>query len=317
MKSLTRFLLCLLMLLLLPGCSDSPAPALRLGTNVWPGYEPLYLARQQGALNKDKVHLVEFSSSSQVIQAYRNNLIDAAALTLDEVLLLLESGERLKIILVMDISTGGDVIIGQSNINTFSEIMGKRVGVENNALGAYVITRALETANLAKDSITIVPLDINEQENAFLQKKVDAVVTFEPVRSKLLKSGGRLLFDSRQLPGEIVDVLVVRADYLSQHSEVTNYLTNGWYQALAAMKAQPKKTAEILGRRMRLGVDETLAAYEGLSLPDQKENQRLLAQQPKPALLLTANKLERVMHQQGILKERVDPSMLFLDLKHN
>ncbi len=179
MKSLTRFLLCLLMLLLLPGCSDSPAPALRLGTNVWPGYEPLYLARQQGALNKDKVHLVEFSSSSQVIQAYRNNLIDAAALTLDEVLLLLESGERLKIILVMDISTGGDVIIGQSNINTFSEIMGKRVGVENNALGAYVITRALETANLAKDSITIVPLDINEQENAFLQKKVDAVVTFD------------------------------------------------------------------------------------------------------------------------------------------
>jgi NitT/TauT family transport system substrate-binding protein len=318
MKLLTKFI-CLSALLLLASCSDNPEPVLRLGTNVWPGYEPLYLARQRGALKEDKVHLVEFSSASQVIQAYRNNLIDAAALTLDEVLLLLESGEKLKIVLVMDISNGGDAIVGQPDITTLTDISGKRVGLDNSALGAYVITRALEIANLNRKSIEIIPIDINEQEKAFLQHKVDAVVTFEPVRSKLLTSGGRLLFDSRQLPGEIVDVLIIRDEYLNRYPTSVQYVLNGWYQALAFMKQQPREAAKILGLRMKLGVDETLAAYEGLKLPDPKENQQLLKQQPEPQLLLSANKLMQLMYKQGLLKDNVDPSLLFSDsgLQHH
>ena len=31
--------------LLLAGCGSQPEPPLRVGTNLWPGYEPLYLAR--------------------------------------------------------------------------------------------------------------------------------------------------------------------------------------------------------------------------------------------------------------------------------
>ena len=302
---------CLLLLIFLTSCTNKSEPNLRIGTNVWPGYEPLYLARQQGMLEEEKVHLVEFSSASQVIQSYRNNLIDAAALTLDEVLLLLESGEQLKIVLVMDISNGGDAIIGQSDITSLSNISGKRVGVENNALGAYMLTRALETVNLSKESIEIIPLDINNQEKSFLQQKVDAVVTFDPVRTRLLKSGGHLLFDSRQLPGEIVDVLVIRDKYLNQYPESVQYLLNGWYQALAFIKEQPREAAKILGQRMKMSVEETLASYEGLELPDQKENQTLLNQKPEPQLLLSANKLMRIMIQQGLIKEKIDPSVLF------
>lgn len=310
MRRLTQFI-CLFVITILVGCVDEPAPVLRVGTDVCPGYEPLYLARQQGGLTRDKVRLLEFSSASQVIQAYRNNLVDAAALTLDEVLLLLESGEKLKIVLVMDISNGNDAIVGQSDIATLAEIKGKRIGVESSALGAYVISRALEIANLNVKSIKIIMLDINEQEHAFLQHKVDAVVTSEPVRTKLLKSGGRLLFDSRQLPGEIVSVLVVRGEYLSRYPETVRYLLNGWHQALAFMKQQPSEAAKILGLRMQLGVDATLASYEGLILPDQKENQQLLKQQPRPLLLLSVNNLAEVMVQQGFLKKNPDTSLLF------
>jgi NitT/TauT family transport system substrate-binding protein len=203
MNHLTHYI-CVFTFVLLAGCTDSTEQSLRLGTNVWPGYEPLYLARHRGDLTKDKVHLVEFSSSSQTIQAYRNNLIDAAALTLDEVLLLLESGETPKIILVMDISNGGDVIIGQSDMTSLADIKGKNVGVENGALGAYMIARALEIAGLDRKSINIVPLDVNEQKKAFLQHKIDAVVTFDPVSSNLIKSGGQLLFDSSQLPVKLL-----------------------------------------------------------------------------------------------------------------
>ena len=68
-------------------CSNRLAHEPHVETNIWPGYEPLYLARHDKYLQDDKVHLIKYSSAAQVIQAYRNKLIDAAALTLDEVLL--------------------------------------------------------------------------------------------------------------------------------------------------------------------------------------------------------------------------------------
>lgn len=98
-----KFIFGIPLLLWLTACSQTESPPIRLGTNVWPGYEPLYLARQQGFINENRVRLIEFSSSTQTIQAFRNNLLDTAALTLDETLLLLESGEDIHIVLVMDI----------------------------------------------------------------------------------------------------------------------------------------------------------------------------------------------------------------------
>ena len=296
--------------ILLFSCSTPPSPPLRLGTNVWPGYEPLYLARSEGYLSRDKVHLVEFSSSSQTMQSFRNGLIDAAALTLDEVLLLQGSGEKLKIILVTDISAGGDVIIGQPDIKQLADIKAKRIGVENNALGAYVITRALEIAGLNKDDIHLVQLEINEQLNAFKQHKVDAVVTFDPVRSQLLKMGGKQLFDSRQIPNEIVDVVVVREDYLKRYPEQLQYLLDGWYRALDMLKKQPQKSAEILSQRMKLSPADTLASYDGLILPSPRQNQALLQQQT-PELLKTVKKLSAIMVKESLLKSAAPPSQLF------
>ena len=303
-------LLLSLMVILLSGCADTSSPTLGLGTNIWPGYEPLYLARNQGFLDDKKVHLVEFSSSSQTLQSFRNEVIDAAALTLDEALLLLDSGEKIKIVLVMDISNGGDAIIGQSNLSQLSDIKGKRVGFESNALGAYIITRALEIAGLNRNSIKLVALDIDEQNKAFKQGKVDAVVTFDPVRKQLLKSGGMLLFDSSQIPGEIVDVLVVRENYLVKYPAQVQYLLDAWHQSLKIFKQHPTTAAKILGQRMKLNTDETLQSYTGLLLPTQKRNLQLIHQY-KPELLKSAQKLAQTMQREGLLNNNVNVAELF------
>src|SRR6185503_11312983 len=42
------------------GCVRAPEPALRIGTNVWIGGEPLYLARELGELKPEAVQLVEY-----------------------------------------------------------------------------------------------------------------------------------------------------------------------------------------------------------------------------------------------------------------
>ena len=88
---------------------------MHIGTNVWPGYEPLYLARELGYFDDQPIHLVEHAAATEVIRAFRNGTIDAAALTLDEVLLLAQHGQNPRIVLVMDFSQGGDTLIVQSN----------------------------------------------------------------------------------------------------------------------------------------------------------------------------------------------------------
>lgn len=179
---------------------------IRIGTNVWPGYEPFYLARELGFYESDAIKLVEYPSASEVLRAFRNQSIEAAALTLDEVLSLNQAGIPVSVILILDISNGGDTIISQPEVKSFEELKGKNIAVETGALGAYMISRALEINQFSLSDVNIKHIDVDGHEEAYNTRKVDAVVTFEPVRTKLLAKGGHELFTSKQIPNEIIDV---------------------------------------------------------------------------------------------------------------
>ena len=304
-----RYLPGILWFFLLLGCSQQNTP-LRLATNVWPGYEPLYLARDQQFFSSKRIRLIEFSSTTQVLQAFRNKLIDAAGLTLDEALLLLENNADIRIVLVMDISNGADVVIARKGINGLQQLKGKRIGVENNALGAYMVSRLLDIFGLDRDEVKIVQLEVDEHEKAFHEGRVDAVVTFEPVRSRLLKAGAVQIFDSSQIPGEIVDVLVVRKSYMDKNPATIQHLLDGWFKALEMIRQQPRKAAKILGRRMKLNIEDTLASYRGLVLPARVENQHLL-QDKDSELKITAKILSHIMLEKKLISRPVNTGRLF------
>ena len=90
-----------------------PGTALRIGTNVWIGSEPLYLARELGKLDPAAIQLVEYPSASEVLRAYRNQAIDGMVISLDELLVLSAEGQQPRIILVADVSHGADVVVGR------------------------------------------------------------------------------------------------------------------------------------------------------------------------------------------------------------
>ena len=74
----------LLLAALLPAGRPAQEP-LRLGTNVWPGYEPLYLARSRLSGSRAG-ETGGVRSATQVMHALETGAIDGGALTLDEVL---------------------------------------------------------------------------------------------------------------------------------------------------------------------------------------------------------------------------------------
>ena len=162
-----QLLTLMLFIILFNGCiNDNKIETLKIGTNSWPGYEPLYLAQKDNKY-KENIKVNTYDSTTIVLEKYRSGEIHAAALTLDEVILLKSQGYSPIIITIMDISNGGDVIIAKHNIKSVKDLKDKSVGVENSALGSFMINRALELSHMSNDDIHIIPIPVDKHEFAF------------------------------------------------------------------------------------------------------------------------------------------------------
>jgi NitT/TauT family transport system substrate-binding protein len=313
-RNLSIVFLALALGCVLTACNGDREEILSIGTNVWPGYEPLYLARSLGCYPKDSVKLVEFSSSTEVSRGLRNGAIEGAAMTLDEALLLASQNVDLRVVLVLDYSHGADVILGGPGLTGIGDIRGKKVGVENTSCGAYMLSRALEISGIGLDEVTIIPLESSEHEASYTRKKVDALVTYEPVQTRLVKAGARILFDSTRIPGEVVDVLVVRRDCLDKQARHIETLTRCWYRALDYLRGNPRDAASRIAPRMGLSPDEALESLNRLLLVGRHENQGML-DGPRPTLPATAERLASFMKEQRLLFREVNVKSLFTEGK--
>jgi len=275
LNKLSRWLYVTVISIFLMACSEQHNDPLIVGTNIWPGYEPLYVARSTDLWDNDKIKLVEFTSASEVLRAFRNNTLDVAALTLDEALLLMGDRDDARIIMGTDFSSGGDAVIAQPGIENASELLGRTIGVESTALGAYMLARFLEKNSMSPHDITPVYMQFNEHLEAFKSKKVDAVVTFDPVRTELLKLNGNVLFSSVSIPKEVIDVLVTSENIIRNKPEQLHSLVKGWNMSIRFIKNNPEQAQSLMMPRLGMTKEELQAALTGIRLLDAEENRNL------------------------------------------
>jgi NitT/TauT family transport system substrate-binding protein len=288
----------------LVGCARAPEQALRIGTNVWIGSEPLYLARDLGKLDPEAAQLVEFPSASDVLRAYRNGTIDGMVISLDELLGLAADGFDPRIVAVVDVSNGADVVVGRAGMGSMRDLRGKLVAVESSALGAFVLARALAVNGMQQSDVNVVHLESNEQPAAFEKGEVDGAVTFDPFRARLLNAGGKTLFDSTQIPGEIVDLLAIRASVIEKNPKSVRALLTGWFAALAYMEQAPQDAARRMGIRQQTSGEQFLEAQRGLHVPTLAENVKMLGG-ATPALAVTGRRLMTLMVEAKLLRKEV------------
>lgn len=253
--------------------------------------------------------MIHFPSATEVIRAYRNRVIDVAAVTADEALLVAETQPEQRIILVLDFSKGADAIIANPAFPTMKDLKGKRVGVEPNALGAYVLARALETAGLAVSNVVVVPVGLEAHEESMLSNHVDAIVTFEPRRSRLLAAGMVSVFDSSMIPGEIVDVLLTREELTRTNRKQLQALLRGWFRALDHLKDKPLDAIVRMAHRERLTPEAFQKLLGDLELPDRNANLRLLGRSTN-SLVGTLRRLSDEMISHKLMETATDPANL-------
>ncbi len=280
------------------GCLDwfaSSREPLRIGINAWPPFELLYLAQEKGFFHDEKVEveLVDFSSYTGVLRSYHQGNIDGFFATLNEVLIADNFQDLPAVVMVADYSFGGDALVVRDHIKSLSELKGKRIAYEESALGSYVLERILEIGGLKAGDVTVINRLPEEGEKDFLEGRADAVVTYEPSLGRLLRAGGaKALFTSRNLPGEIVDVMVMRRSVLRDHADETRRMMRAWFKALAWQEAHPDEAAEIMAKRQNVTVSEFLSGLQGAHIPDLQENLQLMGTSGQPGpLFQTAGRL--------------------------
>jgi len=83
--------------------------------------------------------------------------------------------------------------------------------VEGVRWGAYVLSRALALNEMKASDVKVVPLESNEQPGAFREGPGGRRRHLRSVSRPAAAAGAKALFDSTQIPGEIVDLVAVRA----------------------------------------------------------------------------------------------------------
>jgi NitT/TauT family transport system substrate-binding protein len=294
------------------GCSKPAAPPVRVGMALWPPFDVFRIAQSLGYYADAPVQLVDFGSLAENQRAYEAEVIDVLCTTAEYALQLEERSREHHIVLVTDFSNGGDALIARRGIDAFADLKSKRVGFEAGGLGVYVLRRALDRAGMSTRDVVLVPVDLTNQQAAFESGSIDAVVTYEPLRTKLLAKGGRELFSTRDIPGEVVDVLVVRTRLLERRGDVLKKLIDGWFRALDYLEKNPTDAARRVADHQGITAEEYLRSLDGAKLPSLEDNRRLL-DGPSSPLIPGLRRLSEVAARNGILKAPLDPAPLLDD----
>lgn len=286
------------------GCGWLTDKPVAIAAHVWVGYEPMFLARHEGWLDAKKVGLLETANAAESLAALAAGRVDGAALTLDEMLKARETGLPLTAVLVFDISAGADMLVARPGIKRLSDLKGKRIGLEQSSVAALLLSEILLAAGLTPRDVELRFLTVDKHRNAWGAEQADAFITYEPVATQLLLDGAVKLFDSRNIPDAIVDVLAIRRDRLdSAHADAVRHLVAAHFQALDHLTRNPQDAAYRMAGRLGLPAQKVLSAFKGLLLPDVGQNVRLLAG-AQATLLASARKVSDIMVRSALLGQQ-------------
>lgn len=289
-------------LFLLFGCQPAPLPV-NLAGNSWLGYQPLYLAISEDECvdcvlvldGKEQLQVTMLPSTTQVLRLLSNGQLDAAMLTLDEAMTFQSATEiDICIVSVLSYSNGADAVL---TLPGFDPDKPFKIGYEETALGGYLLRRAVDMLSWSDKPFSVRTLVPRQHVPALIDKEVDVVITYEPYVSQLHKAGALSLLDSRQLPGEIIDILVVRTEIWQQRQALfLSLFADIWPKGLARIKDPDADALKILTRNTELTAEELGQALNSMVFPNYATSRPELAAKLAPLVNSMNDYLQQTGH---------------------
>ena len=223
----------------------APKKNFKVAWSIYVGWMPWGYAADTGIVKKwaDKygltIEVKQFNDYVESVNQYTAGTFDAVTITnMDALSIPAAGGVDTTAIVTGDFSNGNDAVILKNKAD-LAAIKGQKINLVEFSVSHYLLARALESKQLAEKDVTVVNTSDADLAAAYKTSEVTAVVTWNPIVSEILGSpDARKVFDSSQIPGEIMDLMVVNTAVLKDNPDFGKALVGIWYETIAKMNAE-------------------------------------------------------------------------------
>ena len=236
--------------------------------SIYVGWMPWAYADQEGIVKKwgDKydidINVVQINDYVESINQYTAGQFDACTMTnMDALTIPAAGGVDSTALIVGDFSNGNDAVILKGT-DKLADIEGQDVNLVELSVSHYLLARALNSVGLSEADVKVINTSDADMVSIYGTDDVSSVVTWNPLVSEILAMpNSHSVFDSSQIPGEIIDLLVVNTDTLNANPKLGKALVGAWYEIMGLMDGDDQ--AGIDARTAMAEASETdLAGYD-------------------------------------------------------
>ncbi len=216
----------------------------KIAWSIYVGWMPWGWAADHGIVKKwaDKygieIEVVQINDYVESINQYTAGGFDGCVMTnMDALTIPAVGGVDSTALIIGDFSKGNDGIVAKS-AKSVAELKGESINLVELSVSHYLLARALEKSGLSEQDVTVVNTSDADIVSVFSgTDDVQNVVTWNPLLAEVAAfPGATELFDSSQIPGEIIDLMVVNTETLAANPDFGKALAGAWYETLATMQ---------------------------------------------------------------------------------
>jgi NitT/TauT family transport system substrate-binding protein len=221
----------------------APKKDFKVCWTIYAGWMPWDYAKSSGIMDKwakkygIKVDVVQLNDYVESINQYTAGSFDGCTMTnMDALTIPAAGGVDSTALIVGDFSNGNDGIVMKGDNRKLADLKGQQINLVELSVSHYLLARALESVKLSEKDVKVVNTSDADLVAAFKTPGVNTVVTWNPLLAEVVDTPKvSKLFDSSQIPGEIIDLMVVNSKTLADNPDFGKALVGAWYEVMAIM----------------------------------------------------------------------------------
>jgi NitT/TauT family transport system substrate-binding protein len=291
---------------------------INIGVTPWPGYLPLYVARDKGFFKKEgvQVNLISYEDNKKKLADILSKKLEGAAMLSMELVNEALQGVEHVAVLAIDTSNGSDAIVTSANIKSISDLKGKRIAYDADTFLELFLHWALINVGLSLDDIISIDVSPDVSPDVLKSGNADAAITYEPYLSELRNdSSGRYhsVYSSADASGLIVDVLAFTKKITETNPKEVQAVVNAYFQAIEYWKLHPEDAHAIVAKEF--GGEATAQTIQdqlkGIIVYSKADNDRVFTfGQNLNSLYGNLTKTEIFLKEKTIKEEGLEPEKL-------
>ncbi|MCU1719143.1 putative urea ABC transporter substrate-binding protein [Pseudomonas sp. 5P_3.1_Bac2] len=247
--------LCLASLVAIPAHAAAPK-RFDICWTIYAGWMPWGFAQTQGIVDKwaakygIEIKVTQLNDYIESINQYTAGQFDGCTMTnMDALTVPAAGGIDSTALITGSYSNGNDGIVLKGEGKRLADIKGQDVHLVQFSVSHYLLARGLDSVGLRERDIKVVNTSDADIVGAFAAPEVQAAVAWNPQLATIAATAGASrVFDSSQVPGEIIDLLVVNTAKLKANPELGKALTGAWFEVMALMQAHDANALEAMAQ---------------------------------------------------------------------